>query len=163
VHGATAGAVLLRDGTTCPVPGLGDHALLAADSPVVAIGRNALLTGRAYRSFMWPLPGRRAVGPVRMTVVAAPDGSPAVLGTLLVTPDVDCRGLTHREMEVLGLLVDGCSNQQMARRLAVAPRTIAAHVEHLLEKLDAPTRTLAAVIAEREGCYVPSLPSACGA
>src|SRR4051812_25970786 len=32
VKGATAGAVLLQDGTTCPLPGLEDHALLVADS-----------------------------------------------------------------------------------------------------------------------------------
>jgi DNA-binding NarL/FixJ family response regulator len=40
----------------------------------------------------------------------------------------------------------------------VAPRTVAAHVEHLLYKLEAPTRTVAAVRAEREGCYVPPAP-----
>ena len=75
---------------------------------------------------------------------------------VLVTPDADCRGLTPRELQVLGLLVDGRSNQQIARSLAVAPRTVAAHVEHLLDKMEAPTGTLAAVRAEREGCYVPS-------
>ncbi|MCW2852618.1 MAG: Two-component response regulator [Nocardioides sp.] len=156
VSGATAGAVLLRDGTTCPLPGLADHALLASESPVVEIGRNTLLAGQAYRIFMWPA-GRdsRDTSHARVTVLAAADVAPSVLGTLLMTPDADCRGLTCRELEVLGLLVDGCSNQQMATRLAVAPRTIAAHVEHLLDKLDAPTRTSAAVTAEREGCYVP--------
>ena len=78
-----------------------------------------------------------------------------VLGAVLVTPDVNCRALTPRELQVLGLMVDGRSNQQIARRLAVTPRTIAAHVEHVLTKLDAPTRTLAAIRAEREGCYIP--------
>jgi DNA-binding NarL/FixJ family response regulator len=52
--------------------------------------------------------------------------------------------------------VDGCSNQQIARSLAIAARTVAAHVEHILHKLEVPTRTLAAVLAEREGCYVPA-------
>ncbi|MDT0213054.1 LuxR C-terminal-related transcriptional regulator [Rothia sp. ARF10] len=81
-----------------------------------------------------------------------------MLGTVLVTPEVDCRGLTPRELEVLGLLVNGCSNQQIAHRLSVTPRTVAAHVEHLLHKLEVPTRTSAAVLAEREGCYVPAPP-----
>jgi DNA-binding NarL/FixJ family response regulator len=36
---------------------------------------------------------------------------------------------------------------------------VAAHIEHILHKLPASTRTLAAVVAEREGCYVPSAPS----
>ena len=83
-----------------------------------------------------------------------------VLGTLLVTPHVACRGLTPRELQVLGLLVDGRSNQQIAKRLDVAPRTVAAHMEHLLNKMESPTRTLAAVRAEREGCYVPPPPGA---
>jgi DNA-binding NarL/FixJ family response regulator len=57
---------------------------------------------------------------------------------------------------VLGLLVEGCSNHEIARALVVAPRTVAAHLEHVLVKLEAPTRTLAAVRAEREGLYVPA-------
>ena len=161
VQGATAGAVLLQDGTTYPLAGLEDHALLVADSPVVDIARGALLAGQVYRSFMWPARnGHGATGHVRLTVLAATEVPAFVLGMLLVTPDVDCRGLTPRELQVLGLLVDGRSNQQIASRLAVAPRTIAAHVEHLLHKLEAPTRTLAAIRAEREGCYVPPPPGA---
>jgi hypothetical protein len=58
---------------------------------------------------------------------------------------------------VLGLVVDGCSNQAIARELVVAPRTVAAHMEHILVKLQAQSRTLAAVRAEREGLYVPYL------
>ena len=159
VRGATSGVVLLQDGTTCPLPGLEDHALLVAGSPVVTIARGALLAGQVYRSFMWPArDGPGATDHVRMTVLAAAEVPAFVLGTLLLTPGVDCRGLTPRELQVLGLLVDGRSNQQIAKRLAVAPRTVAAHMEHLLNKLEAPTRTLAAVRAEREGCYVPPPP-----
>lgn len=40
--------------------------------------------------------------------------------------------------------------------LSVMARTVAAHVEHVLAKLDVPARTLAAVRAEREGLYVPA-------
>ena len=156
VQGATAGAVLYRDGTTYPLAGLEDHALLVAESPVVAIARGTLLAGQVYRSFLWPAgDGREATGHMRMTVLAATDVSALVLGTVLMRPDVDCRGLTPRELQVLGLLVDGGSNQQIARQLTIAARTVAAHVEHILHKLGTPTRTLAAVQAEREGCYVP--------
>jgi len=35
-------------------------------------------------------------------------------------------GLTTRELEVLGMMVDGCSNQQIARSLIVTARTVAA-------------------------------------
>jgi DNA-binding NarL/FixJ family response regulator len=80
------------------------------------------------------------------------------VGMVLLSPAAELRGLTPRELEVLGLLIDGCSNQEIARALVVAPRTIAAHLEHILVKLGAPTRTLAAVRAERDGLYVPSTP-----
>jgi DNA-binding CsgD family transcriptional regulator len=156
VHGAKAGAVLHRDGTTYPLGALAGHTLLAAGSPVVAIARATLLAGQVYRSFMWPehdQPG--SVNHVRVAVIGATDVPAFVLGTLLLRPEVHCRGLTPRELEVLGLLVEGRSNQQIARRLAVTARTVAAHVEHILGKLEVVTRTQAAVMAEREGCYVP--------
>jgi DNA-binding CsgD family transcriptional regulator len=159
VQGASAGAVLLQDGRTCPLPGLEEHPLLVEDSPAVEIARRTIQDGQVYRSFMWPAPDSSGHGHVRMTVLSSNDLPAFVSGALLLTPKVDCRGLTPRELEVLGLLVDGCSNQQVARRLAVAPRTVAAHVEHILVKLEAPSRTSAGVRAEREGCYVPPRPS----
>lgn len=159
VRGATSGAILLRDGSLSPLPGLGGHELLDVDCPVLDVARDALLAGQVYRSFMWPV-NEGADAQARVTVLAATDVPPFVLGTLLVTPDSDCRGLTPRELEVLGLLVEGRSNQQIARSLNVSPRTVAAHVEHILHKLDVPTRTLAAVHAVQEGCYVPPCPRA---
>jgi hypothetical protein len=47
------------------------------------------------------------------------------------------------------------SNRQIARTLVVSRRAEAAHVEHILAKLRAPTRTHAGVRAERAGLYVP--------
>ncbi|MGY1634968.1 response regulator transcription factor [Geodermatophilus sp. SYSU D01186] len=165
VRGAAAGAVLCRDGATRPLPGLDGDALLAEGSPVVSIARSCIDDGRVFASFLWPRGGRHAPdGHVRVTVLASPGEAPtSLLGTVVLSAVTDLRGLTPRELEVLGLLVDGCSNQQIARALVVAPRTVAAHLEHILVKLDAPTRTLAAVRAEREGLYVPLLPSPCRA
>jgi DNA-binding CsgD family transcriptional regulator len=159
VQDATYGAVLLADGTTYPLPGLRGHPLLAAGSVVVDLARQTLLSGQVYRSFMWPFDdGLDSPNHARMTILAATEVPAFVLGTLLITPSGDCEGLTPRELVVLGLVVNGYSNQQMARRLRVTPRTVAAHVEHLLQKLDVPTRTSAAVRAERDGCYVPQPP-----
>ena len=56
---------------------------------------------------------------------------------------------------MLGLLVEGCSNCQISRALVITQRTAAAHLEHILAKLAASSRTLAAVRAERAGLYVP--------
>jgi DNA-binding CsgD family transcriptional regulator len=162
VRGATAGAVLCCGRANRPLPGLDGDALLVEGSPVVALARSCIDDGQVFASFLWPRGGRHAPdGHVRVTVLVSPGGTPSMLGTVVLSPATDLRGLTPRELEVLGLLIDGCSNQQIARALVVAPRTVAAHLEHILAKFDAPTRTLAAVRAEREGLYVPLVPPPC--
>jgi DNA-binding CsgD family transcriptional regulator len=159
VQGAASGVVLLRNGTSHPLPGLDGHPLLGIESPVVELARQTLVAGQVYRSFLWPEDGGPGTtGHARMTVLAAPDAPDFVLGTLVVTPSADCQGLSPRELEVLGLLVDGLTNQGIAGRLSISLRTVAAHVEHILHKLEVPTRTLAAVRAERDGCHVPPAP-----
>lgn len=153
---ATAGVVVLADAGAQPLPGLCGHRLLGSDSAVVRLAHGVLAGGQVYRSFLWPGERHGDEGDhVRITVLAARGLAPA-LGVALVTPHGECRGLTPRELEVLGLVIDGCSNQQVARRLAITPRTVATHVEHILVKLEVPSRTLAAVHAERDGCYVPA-------
>src|SRR4051812_14703033 len=161
VRRATAGTVFRRDGRTEPLPGLDGDPLFAVGSPVLAAACERIADGQVYSSFLWPLGGWHAPGGyARVTALAAPDDVPAVLGgVVLLSPVPDLHGLTPRELEVLGLLVEGYSNQEIARALVVAPRTVAAHMEHVLGKLGAPTRTLAAVRAERDGLYVPA-PSA---
>lgn len=158
VQGAWAGVVLGRRGTL-PLPGLKDDVLLGEDSPVLAAARSAIANGQVYASFLWPLGGSHALnGHVRVSVVAATeDVGGVLLGVVLLSAAGDLHGLTHRELEVLGLLVEGRTNQEMAQALVVAPRTVAVHVEHILAKLAAASRTLAAVRAERAGLYVPWL------
>ncbi len=158
LDGATAGAVLYRRGENGGLPGLGVDALLGAGSPLLRVARSLLGGGRPFCSFLWPRGGRHAPdGHTRVVVLADEQHSSAsVLGAVVLTAVTSCRGLTPRELEVLGQLVEGRSNAQIARELVLAPRTVAAHVEHVLRKLDAPTRTLAAVRADREGLYVPS-------
>lgn len=43
--------------------------------------------------------------------------------------------LTEREWQVARLVADGLANRQIAGRLAISPRTVDAHVAHILEKL----------------------------
>lgn len=158
VRGATAGTVLRRDGGTQRLAGLHDDPLLAVGSPVLAVAWVRIADGQVYSSFLWPLGGRHAPdGHTRVTVLVAPVDAPeGVGGVVVLSPMPELHGLTPRELEVLGFLVDGCSNQEIARTLVVAQRTVAAHIEHLLVKLGAPTRTLAAVRADRGGLYVPA-------
>ncbi|WP_433724119.1 response regulator [Actinoplanes sp. CA-051413] len=55
--------------------------------------------------------------------------------------------LTGREREVLTLLGRGLTNQDIARDLALAERTVKAHVSNLLAKLSVTSRTQAALLA----------------
>jgi DNA-binding NarL/FixJ family response regulator len=59
--------------------------------------------------------------------------------------------LSSREHEVLELLVEGLSNQQMAARLFITHETVKTHMRHIMEKLVVSDRTQAAVKALREG------------
>jgi DNA-binding CsgD family transcriptional regulator len=49
--------------------------------------------------------------------------------------------LTAREFEVARLIASGLTNSEIAAELSVAPRTVSAHVEHILAKLGAGRRT----------------------
>lgn len=59
--------------------------------------------------------------------------------------------LTHRELEVLQLIVDGCSNAQIAEKLYITVGTVKTHVRNILNKLAADDRTQVAVRALRAG------------
>jgi DNA-binding CsgD family transcriptional regulator len=52
-------------------------------------------------------------------------------------------GLTQREVEVLRLLAQGLTNAQIAEHLIVSPYTVNAHLRHIFNKLDVPTRAAA--------------------
>ncbi|MEA2259652.1 MAG: hypothetical protein QOJ51_2477 [Acidobacteriaceae bacterium] len=59
--------------------------------------------------------------------------------------------LTTRELEVLGLIRDGCRNKQIADQLAIAETTVNFHIKNLVDKLQANDRTHAVTIAIRRG------------
>lgn len=59
--------------------------------------------------------------------------------------------LTERELEVLQLIVKGCSNLGIAEKLYITVGTVKTHVRNILNKLCADDRTQAAVLALRSG------------
>ncbi len=59
--------------------------------------------------------------------------------------------LSEREREVLQLVVEGMSNQQIADKLFITTFTVKTHMRHIMEKLMVSDRTQAAVKALKDG------------
>ncbi len=68
-----------------------------------------------------------------------------VLDTVLVSQ----LELSKRELEILGLLAQGHSNQEIAAKLFVSLSTVKTHIQNLFEKLDVKRRTQAVEKAKR--------------
>jgi DNA-binding NarL/FixJ family response regulator len=83
---------------------------------------------------------RRVLAGMTATAPTAPAGAP---------PGLDL--LTAREREVLVLLGEGRSNQQLADALTVSETTAKTHVSRVLAKLGCRTRLEAAAVAHRAG------------
>jgi predicted ATPase/DNA-binding CsgD family transcriptional regulator len=76
---------------------------------------------------------------------------PAAESESAATPMTPVHGLTARELQVLRLIAQGYSNQQIGESLGISHRTAGVHVANLLAKLGVETRTAAASFAIREG------------
>ncbi len=99
-------------------------------------------------SWLDPAVARMVLGRFAGQPVVSGNGNAAEAG--LTDPPEDCP-LTAREMEVLRLIVDGCSNPEIAERLVITKATAKAHVHSILQKLCVDDRTQAAVLAMRQG------------
>jgi DNA-binding CsgD family transcriptional regulator len=80
---------------------------------------------------------------IALTTAAADDGDDGLAGEL------EARGLTARELEVLRLLGEGRSNREIGEALFISAKTASVHVTHILQKLNVTTRVQAAVAAHR--------------
>lgn len=105
------------------------------------IARVVLKQARGSRSY--PLDTQPENGPSEKIAIEA------------VTPEyqklLDTDPLTDRELEVLELIVAGCSNALIAEKLYITVGTVKTHVRSILNKLCADDRTQAAVRALRSG------------
>lgn len=71
--------------------------------------------------------------------------------TRAMVTSTDSGALTSRERDILVLVAQGLSNQDIADRLVISERTARSHVSSILTKLGVASRTQAALWAIREG------------
>jgi DNA-binding NarL/FixJ family response regulator len=69
------------------------------------------------------------------------------------TTSANPAGLTARELQILGLLADGLSNADIARRLVRSEKTVDHHISAILRKLDVRSRSEAVAVARRTGVF----------
>lgn len=86
-----------------------------------------------------------ANSPVKSSTVSINSLSESESEFLLAYP------LTARELDVLKLIVDGCSNSQIGETLYITVGTVKTHVRNILNKLSVSDRTQIAVRALRAG------------
>lgn len=158
VHDATAATVLTRAGDTVELPGLPTHTLLAAGSGVLTAAADHLAAGARFASFLSPHTGQEppAADQARITVLARPPEPPRhLVAVLTVSPPGDLRGLTGRDLEILGMLVEDWPTRRIASALELAPGTVYTQIRQIQDKLAAPNRATATLRAHHQGLYIP--------
>lgn len=110
----------------------------------------ALRDVAAGRTVLDPHVQRRLVEMLRGNAPTAPD-APAVAEPAVPEAEPAVEGLTRREVDVVRLVAEGLSNQQIARRLVVSEATVKTHLNHVLSKLDVDGRPGLVAWAWRHG------------
>ena len=110
----------------------------------------ALLSPSVTRRLIASLASRAPAAPAVAGPAAAATASRAL-------PSADLARLTEREREVLALVAQGLSNDEIAARLYLSPLTTKTHVSHIMTKLRARDRAQLVVIAYESGLVVPGV------
>lgn len=71
----------------------------------------------------------------------------------------DLDSLTERELEILGLVAHGLSNDEIAQKLFISPATSKTHVSRVMMKLHARDRAQLVVMAYESGLVIPGVPA----
>lgn len=131
---------------------------LLPSTPTLALVRDEdaaldVLRAGAVGVLLRDVEGERLLASLRAVAAGAGVFEPAFLRSLLSTRAALADGvvLTPREAEVLALMAEGLSNKLIADRLKISDHTAKFHVNSILTKLSAETRTEAVVVAARRG------------
>ncbi|WP_369250126.1 response regulator [Streptomyces sp. R41] len=77
--------------------------------------------------------------------------APSVADRLMDRMRTPAAALSRRELEVLELVKDGLSNQQISKRLFLSQATVKSHLVHIYAKLGVDSRTAAVAVATERG------------
>ncbi|HEV2128203.1 MAG TPA: tetratricopeptide repeat protein [Thermomicrobiales bacterium] len=103
--------------------------------------------GETYDS-IWKAGQKLSIDEV-LAIVSASESFEQPVATLPRDAAAEAHGLTQRELEVLRLMADGMTNQEIADTLYLSPRTVTSHASNILGKLGTNTRTAAVAYAIR--------------
>lgn len=131
-------------GETVSIPGMSGHRLLVDDSDLIKVAQKSAVHN-SWGSFIWP----DADDWFKVRVV--PCKGEQNFASVVSMDSIEIGPLSRRELEVLTLAAEGLSNHEIGDALVISNRTVASHVEHILDKLGAPNRAAAAAYALREG------------
>ena len=152
--------VLLWDLGWDPTASLERLGELAAPLPVLALLSDQVRTAEAWAAgARGLLPRDSSAESLRAALLALAQGlavvDPGWAAALLPAgeeaPVSPVGGLTHREREVLQLLAEGLPNKAIASRLGISEHTVKFHVNAVMGKLGAQSRTDAVVRGTRAG------------
>ncbi len=110
---------------------------------------DATIAGRVLRMYAGADPSKAST--TTAAKPAAPTSEPAIAQSHQEMDRPAPEALSPREVEVLRLIVDGLSNQEIAEKLIISLATAKTHVRNILNKLAVDDRTQAAVHAMRRG------------
>lgn len=133
-----------------------DTVLAALDAGAMGFISKAASPGELREALTGVLVERRIHLPRSVSggLAALPDSGGRELSTLAAL------GLTERQIEVLGYVVQGLRNKEIARALERSEVVVKKHVTAALQLLGAPNRTRLLVLLSQKGYRVPSMRAA---
>ncbi len=111
----------------------------------------AALEAGAVGYLLKDAPPEELVAAVRAAAAGASALAPAIATRLVERVRTPGAQLTARETEVLALVAEGLTNQQVSRRLFLSEATVKSHLAHIFTKLGVDSRTAAVTKARDRG------------
>ncbi|GEC09978.1 hypothetical protein SSP24_76330 [Streptomyces spinoverrucosus] len=131
-----------------------DRVRVLEDAGFQGLPRAFADTGGHRLRLLWPVGGAW----YRVTLHRHPRG-PGIPADAVLVHEVPTElpyKLSPRELEVLTRVAMGQTNQAIAQALFLSPRTVHCHIEHMLHKTGAASRTEATALAVRDGLLRPA-------